>query len=126
MWEDAAREAGIAFGRAGMRDRFNKTGGQKATKNKHYLIPLSGGSQMFLNTTYADISRFCEEYYGTRTHGEEDDEGGVEDGALKGKFDWAPRAQRSLRALPSLDDESSFIFDYCRFLATPMPAPIPG
>ncbi|KAL2826637.1 fungal-specific transcription factor domain-containing protein [Aspergillus cavernicola] len=52
LWEDEAESMGIAFGRAGMKNRF----GQKKTRGSHYLLPVrSYAPRYWISTTSDDI-----------------------------------------------------------------------
>jgi hypothetical protein len=117
LWEDAARAAGITFGRAGTRERLarrEKEGEETAVSRGHFLLPMMSGARwLFLNTTYGDVERFChEDEVGSR--GWEEKEREIRRGP---QLQAAPSP--SLRVHPGLDQESSFLFDYCElFLAT--------
>lgn len=101
-----------------MKDRFKKKTHEDEQINQHFLLPVTSKRALFLNTTYADISRYCQQYCNSnriiRSEVEEN-KGLREENTLGRAFEWAPGPSLSIRCLPSLDQESSFIFDYCMF-----------
>ncbi|RDW77635.1 hypothetical protein BP6252_05688 [Coleophoma cylindrospora] len=115
-WEDAAKEAGIAFGRTGMRNRFKKNEEVCGRSKEHFLLPMTSyGRMLFLNTTYADIYRFCSEYHtGNNKDDEYDKRLETSDQERNGpSFSRTPLGLSiQLRTLPDMDDYSSTIFQY--------------
>ncbi len=85
---------------------------------EHYLLPNSNKRLVFLNTTYADIYRFCQEYCDPKTNLQvaiiQNANGHGSQLETPSPSPWSVRMSGYAS---HMDSKSSYIFDYCESLS---------
>jgi hypothetical protein len=104
LWQDDAESMGIAFGRAGMKDRFQKD--KKKSNVSHYLLPAYPQEIYYwLNTTSEDVRWLYDELPSRRWTLHDTESGNI----TTNNIPIPPTVSQN----SSLGQTDGFLFHYC-------------